>query len=237
MQKIVFLSFSSFRMEDDVDNNIMNDDCMNHVFKNFNPRDLIRLAQVSLQFQRVAQQTFRRKYKRIHLNKHFSQLNSKTLRLIFENFGHLIEEFSTTSNFYPWFSSSLQKMTISMIVKNCAQKENPLRSLELRFFTNIGHKLVDMNEIFEHLEVLKLDHVAIPYSIRSLLHRLPNAKEISLFYCIPSKHTFKHNEITINHKLQKLHLKCRQELQIANVLVDIDIAFPNIHDLKFKILG
>lgn len=167
------------------DNNLSNDDCMLEIFRKLNLKDLTSVVRVSKQFKKVAQQAFRAKYKKIYLSNHYRRLNKRRMHVIFSNFGHLMEEFGTASNFYPWFGKNMPIKMLKSIEKYCSRKGNRLKALDLRFFYNIDGHLNELNEIFTHLQKLDLEYTIIPGSLRQLLNKLPNAKEVTLNNCTP----------------------------------------------------
>lgn len=223
---------------------IMNDDCVEAIIRKMSFKDLISTVRVSKQFKRVSQLVFRSKFRKLHLSNQIKRLNIRKMRTIFKSFGHLMEEFRTASNFYPYFNKIMQIELIKHIKKYCSRKGYKLETLELRYFYNIDRHLNDLQRIFKHLKEINLEYTIIPGSLKHLLNKLPNAKYVTLNNCSPllgeynsSKAPCKSVEINMNLNLEKLHLRCRQDVNIVDILADIDRAFPNIRDLRFEILG
>lgn len=174
-----------FRMETAQNSAIMNDDCVETIIRKMSFKDLISTVRVSKQFKRVSQLIFRSKFKKLCLSSHVKRLNERKMRVIFKNSGHLMEEFRTASNFYPYFNKSMQIKLIEMIKKYCSRKKNKLKALELRYFYNIDRHLNKLKKVFENLEEINLEYTIIPGSLRHLLNRLPKAKRVILNNCSP----------------------------------------------------
>lgn len=223
-------------MEDTLDNDIMNDDCLLTVFRNYDLKELTIMVRVSKQFERVAHNAFKLKFNNIQLSDHYYTMNTQLFNQVFIHFGHLIKEFNTISQCYPWYSNFTQTRIVSLVGRYCHSMETPLRVLKLNFFTSIDQNLDHLYKIFEHLEILTLSHVALPCSMASILNLLKNVKEVTLNYCIPSRHVIQTTEVDRNFYIQKLHLRCRQDLNMLQIMSAIDDAYPNVKDLSFEIL-
>lgn len=224
-------------MEEQLVENILNDDCLLSIFEDCNLKELTNVVRVSKQFERVAHRAFRRKYKCMHLSDFYYSMNTDMFHKVFIHFGHLIDEFDTISECYPWYSLFTQVRIISLIGRYCNNEDTPLKILRLNFFSSIDQHLNSLNGVFENLQILILSHVLLPCSIGGILNRLPNAREVVLNYCIPSRNLEQTAIIYQNLNMKKLHLRCRQDLNMLQILSNIDELYPNVTHLLFDILS
>lgn len=130
------------------------------ILESLTPNDLLSVAQVSIQFNRLALYTFKRKYKKFEIYRYFRSLDENKLSRIFENFGHLMRELDLIPLFYPWHSMKLQIKSIQLIKKHCTKTEN-MKILKLSDFSNIGRQLDILLPMFEGLETLELKKVTL----------------------------------------------------------------------------
>lgn len=152
------------------------------IFEYFNISDLLATCQVSQQFQRLANSTFKQKYAHFLINNRNQTSNDKTLINIFKNFGSLMESIETPEKPYPWYDRDMQKLIIVLIKKYCS---NTLRCLRLKNFASIKRYLILLDNTFVNLEILHLEFVAIPFSILQLISKLPQINDLKIIYCVP----------------------------------------------------
>lgn len=239
MHRSLYKSYFSlfFRMQFIQDNTLLNEHCMLEVFKFFNLKQLIIVSQVSLQFESLAHKTFRKKYKHLILNKHFSRITESNLLALFKNFGHLIQSFETPTIFFPWNKKEIQKFIIMLLKKYCTGKNGKLEKLKLSCFSGINRYLILMNTVFLNLKVLHLEYVAVPFSALQLINKLPRVVELNLSYCIPILPISTSFQPTVNLNLKNLTLRCRNRFYLLDIVHVIHQLYPNIVELKFQIIG
>lgn len=222
-------------MQHFTDNCLSIDKCMLDVFKFFSLNDLLNASNVSQQFRRLAISTFQVKFRHLKLNNRTIDLTDKKIIDIFQTFGDCIEFLETPLNYYPWFKKDTQKLIIMLIKKYCADKA--LKVLKLHYFGSIGRYLVLMNNVFNNLNTLHLEYVAMPYSALQLINNLPLIKTLNLSYCIPVLPIFNTFRPIVNLNLNNLTLRCRDKFYTLDVLQVIHLLYPNITTLKFQMIG
>lgn len=83
------------------DNQLLFDDCVLEIFNYLSVKDLCEVAQVSRQFQRLAQFTFKVKFSDFKLQDHFDSIHLKTLKPLFFNFGQFMKQLEISAAAYP----------------------------------------------------------------------------------------------------------------------------------------
>lgn len=218
-----------------VENQLLNDNCIMEIFESLLPADLLSVAQVSIQFNRVARHVFRIKYSDFRIHDHFRALDDTKITQIFRNFGDLMKKLDLIPLFYPWHSMRLQKRTIELIQKYC-MAEN-ISELKLSDFSNIDKRLEMLFPMFERLEILELKRVTLSLSTLELLRQLPNAKRVKLIFCLnlydPNIENIK-TESFVNENLKELILIHYEESYVVSVLSVINTAFPNLEFFTFR---
>lgn len=214
-------------------NGLLNDDCLLEIFQNFELKDLIIVVRVSKQFESIAKQAFRSKFKKLRLSDYFYSINTELFNKVFIHFGHLIEEIDTISDHYPWFSHFTQSRVISLVSRYCTN----LKSLKFSFFSSIDQELHKLENIFENLQTLTLSFILIPYSLGAILNLLPKAREVTLTYLTPLRTLTQTTEICQNLNMQKLQVRTRHDMNIIQILTVVDDAFPNLIDFQFEIFN
>lgn len=233
--KICFFSLPS-RMQHIVENQLLNDDCVLHIFKSLTVNDLCSVAQVSKQFQTLAQYTFKMKFNNFKLQEHFEKINISKLKALFIHFGKFIKhlEVSASQYKYDWNLNIMETYTLWLIKQNCP--ENQLRTLKLAYYNRIGRNFKTFRSILTNLEVLEFKCVALPFSICQLLTKLPNVKELTVKDCSP-RFPITHFARTIhNPNLQILKLNCSEDFHTIDVLEHVDVHFPSLKELQFRII-
>lgn len=218
-------------------NELLLDDLMLEIFNHLNVKDLCIAAQVSKQFQRLAQYTFKTKYSKFKLLDHFDKINLKTLKQLFFNFGQFMEHLEISSTAYPPIQTLdfMETYTMWLIKQNC-RAENRLKTLKLLNFTRIGSNFLSLNILLPNLEVIELNGISLSYSINQLLSKLPKIREFSVSNCFP-KFPILHNAVTkFNPNLKIFKLDCSDIFYPIDALTQIDDHFPNIEELKCVLL-
>lgn len=223
-------------MEYVYENQLLNDDCILEIFDYLSVKDLCSVAQVSQQFKKLAQITFRNKYRKIKLSDHFTSVGKKQLGAFFINFGRYIEHLDISSRIFKfdWTCLTIQTYTIWLIKQNCVGGNN-LKSLKMEHFSGIGRNFQSMDKILANLEVLTLRNVALPYSVSQLLCKLPKIRELTVDGCCIKSPIIQYNMTSFNPNLQILRLKCTEEFNTSDVLTYIDVHFPNLVEFVFNL--
>lgn len=217
-------------------NQLLNDDCILEIFNHLSVKDLCSVAQVSIQFQKLAQITFRIKYRTFKLSDHFTSISKYKLRALFINFGQFIKHLDITTRVfkYDWNCLTIQTYTIWLIKQNCISGNN-LKSLKMEYFSGIGRNFQSFDRILANLEVLVLKNTALPYSVSQLLNKLPNVREFTIDGCFIKYPISQLDIVRFNPNLQKIKLKCTEEFNTTDVLTFIDIHFPNLKEFEFNL--
>lgn len=219
------------------DNQLLFDDCVLEIFNYLSVKDLCEVAQVSRQFQRLAQFTFKIKFSDFKLQDHFDSIHLKTLKPLFFNFGQFMKQLEISAAAYPRIRTLdfMETYTMWLIKQNC-RVGNRLKTLKLSNFTRIGSNFPSLNVLFANLEVIELNGISLSYSINQLLSKLPNIREFSVLHCLP-RFPIVHKAITtFNPHLKVFKLDCSDIFYPIDSLDQIDIHFPNIEELKFVLL-
>lgn len=214
------------------DNSILlNDDCLLAVFRFFDVKDLMRMALVTKQFRRVAQEAFRMKYKKIKLHEHCPIPSKKWLKCIFSNFGNVIDDLTISAIQLPPMEGPMEKGVLRLIEKYCNKGNSRLRALRLEEIRRGTYKI---QSVLEHLHVLELVDISLPFSIGFLLNKLQSVKEVKIIYCSPSRLSIEKPQLIPNQSLKRLALKNREELSMLEILSNIDTMYPEITHLRFE---
>lgn len=225
-------------MQHVVNNQLLNDDCMLEIFEYLNVKDLCTVAQVSLQFEKLAQIMFRIKYRKFKLEDHFTSISKNKLRALFINFGKYMEHLDITTRVfkYDWTCATIQTYTIWLIKQNCTIS-NRLRILKLDNFSGIGRNFRSLEKILDNLEVLEVKRTALPYSIPQLLSKLPKAKALIVGGCFIKLPISQYATTRFNPNMKVLKLLCLEEFNTTDVLNYIDIHFPNLKEFHLNLSG
>lgn len=195
---------------------------------------MTKLVRVSKQFERITTNVFRKKYGKLYLSDHFYSINTEWFDKVFIHFGYLIKEFTTKSQYYPWFSKFTQKRIVKLIRRYCTREEGSLKILRLGYFTDMDNHLTLLYRTFKNLSVLELTHVRMPCTIGYLLNIIENANEITISYGMPSTNILQStDEILPSLNLRKLHLNCGHPMNMNQILCEVDSKYPNLVDLRF----
>lgn len=228
--------FYFYRMQHIIFNQLLNDDCILEIFDYLSVKDLCSVAQVSLQFHKLAQITFRIKHRKFKLSDHFKSVSKNKLRALFINFGQFMEHLDITTRVfkYDWTCLTIQTYTTWLIKQNCTRK-NKLKTLKMEHFSGIGRNLHSFENLLANLEVIELKYTALPYSVSQLLSKLPKVREFVVEDCF-IKFPIPQDAITkFNSNLQILKLKCTEEFYTTDVLTYIHIHFPNLKEFEFSL--
>lgn len=216
-------------------NCLLNDKVMLDIFKYFGIKNLVNVAQVSLQFEKLAISTFGTKYKHFMLNNRSITAGDNNLITIFKTFGNVMQSVSTPSKSYPWYERQTQKLIILLIKKYCSN--DSLQCLKLYNFSSIKRYFILMDDVFVNLKILHLDYAALPFSILQLINKLPQINDLQLKYCIPIFPITQSIQPNVNLNLQKLTIRCRNRFFTLDVLAMIHLLYPNITEFKFQTIG
>lgn len=217
---------------------IMNDDCVTEVFERLNLDNLLNVCRVSKQFKRAARTVFSMKYRKLKPNIHVSSINEDILLTLFRNFGDLIESIEIPLG-HPRiiYKTNTQKFFIMLIKNYCSKEKVKLNSLKICYFDNIGRYLHLMSNIFVNLKTLHLQYVALPFTAIQLINKMPLINDLNLTFCIPILPMSTTFRPTVNLNLDKLTLRCRNKLQLLDILLIINDLYPNLSELRFQIIG
>lgn len=111
---------------DIADNELINDDCLLEIFRYLNLKDLTCAVRVSKQFQRIARDAFRIKYRRITINENSHRLDTERLSHIFQDFGHLMEKLIVSTESY--------KKNHHINWKTLHSGQQPIKNIEVDIF-------------------------------------------------------------------------------------------------------
>lgn len=221
-------------MELVVENNFLNDDCVLEILQYVSIKTLIRVSKVSLQFNRLAQIIFRKKFRTFAYHRQ-KGLDQREVELMLNEFGHLLENLSLKPVIQHWYTTGLQNKIIKSIEKNCSTTENHLKTLELHdFYANDAFYL--LQNAFLWLEKVEITFCAIPYSILQLINKLPRVKELKLvepLLLLSATTISQNNVIKLNPNLEKLYMEC-YSFKLYDFIPVIDISYPNISELTLR---
>lgn len=220
-----------------INNQLLCDDCVLHIFDYLNVNDLCSVVQVSKQFQHLAQYTFKMKYYNFKADDHFLKIDMKKLKVLFINFGRFMKnlEISSSRYKYDWDLNIMETYTLWLIKQNCAA-ENQLKSLKLAHYNRIGRNFKTFRSMLNNLEVLELNRIALPFTICQLLGQLPQVRELSVKDCSPRFPLTQFARTAYNPNLQILRLNCSEDFQTMDVLDHINVHFPNLGELQLRII-
>lgn len=212
---------------------LLNDDCLLAICQ-LSLNDLMRAVRVTKQFQRVTQEAFRIKYKKLKLHEHCTRPSKKWLKCIFSNFGHLMDDLTVSAIELPPMDGPLEKEITGLIEKYCNKGSKHLRALRLDHIKRDVHKI---QSVLDDLHTLELEDVSLPFSIGYLLNKMQKAKNVKIMYCSAPRRDIFRAQLIPNLQLEKLALKNREDLFMLDILENIDTMYPNLIYLKYETVG
>lgn len=228
------LKSKEHKMDYVVDNNLLNDDCVLEIFEELSLKSLIKVAQVSIQFNRLAQIIFSKKYRTFIFDE--LDISQAEILIVLDIFGHLIRKLTLEPKLCGWHNVGIQNGILKAIEKNCSGDMNNLKSLELHdFYANSTFHL--LKNAFKCLEKFTINFVTVPYPILHLLNRLPMLKELKMIEPLltPNSITMGPTIATlVNPNLEKLYLEC-YSFEVIDFIPTIDICYPNLKELTLRL--
>lgn len=220
------------------ENNLLNDDCVLEIFKYLNVSDLCQTTQVSQQFDRLSQYTFKHKYAHFELRKHFKKMTRHKLRILFNRFIKFAITLDMDADHALGAARKIQNLTIELMKKNLIIEENSLKNLKLKNFFFLGpHDMLDLYPVFDKLDSLQLEYIPLPETIPDFLETFTKIKHIKLVKCTPGHwppymcFSQQCHFLPFTSELQTLDLKYNEYLHPLRLLEGIENYFPCLTEL------
>lgn len=220
-------------------NNLLNDDCMLEIFKYLNVTDLCQTTQVSLQFDRLSQYTFKQKYAHFELRKHFrNRISKNKIYTLFDRSARYMITLDLDASISLNSAPHIHEVVVNLIKKHFLHEENILKNLRLRNFHLLDpNDMLDFYGIFIKLESLQLEQTPIPEAISDFIENFTKIKHMRLIKCTPSywppNMFFKQQShfMPFISKMQTLDMKYNEYLHPLLLLNGIENYFPYLREL------
>lgn len=221
-----------------VENSLLNDHCILKIFEYLNVTDLCQTTQVSKQFRRLSQYTFKHNFNEFKLKRHYKTIDSHELLILFENFAGYIKTLNLNANISLNDTIEMQKLTIELIKKYFIRKKNILNNIKLNnfFFLEVDDAL-DLYELFYKMDSINIKSTPLPESIPEFITNFTSCKNMRLVRCTTANWPPSSMFFTESHYLpfvsdmEILELKYNEFLHTLQLLGKIDEYFPKLREL------
>lgn len=225
--------------------NVLNNDCLQEIFKHLNAFDLKSVAETCIRFNQLAKETFRLKYR--HLKLRSLSNEAEKIQTLFFSFGSLIQSLEIVDN-------KLNYSMVRLILRDCPH----LKALSLEDVA-ITCKWIGLQTLFARIEALTLKNVVQRRCVKNMfakclkLRRLtmkncrqfnremnqnfPNLQEVEILNSIDDNHHL-YGLIRFNPTLVKLsigrHYRTHDYRGELGVLQLIARTMPNLQSLEMN---
>lgn len=185
-------------------------------------KDLVNLIKIDEVFADAARFIFRTtpNFKKCDLNTLLKNFTMDDAYIFFKHFGEYVEHLAINNHFEENLSQSVTLTSLAAMKWN-KDKEISLRHLELYNFNKTPGSLLSFDPIFNNLETIILNNIALPLKITILITQCKMAKTISLTSCRLNNDSVRIEGLYVPPvllKLESLYLENCENLQTDELI-------------------
>lgn len=225
----------------DLENQIINDQCMTEVLSFLTVPELSIAATVSKQYQRISQYLTRdnHSHNKVEIRNEYREITLDQFQILLENFGNYLEKLAINVDIFPSYNSEREIKIFEQLATHFIKDNHKLKELSLQCFKKLELiELIGLLPVFQHLNTLKLQNMSIPITIPELLFHLKHLKYLMITFCKPIGPLYlTDSEPRIfTTTIEKLDIRANRHLMAVYLLRNMNIYFPNLKELSFRIV-
>lgn len=218
-------------------NQLMNDECIAHIFQYLSAKDLIALSKTTRQFRRVTIEVMPKIHAYVELKEISPCATISECAYILKLFGKSLKGFSVDAFGLKYHTREWKMLKLML---ETFTYDSKLEQLKLENFYSFSLQTLNLiTPIFNKLKKLTLVRMSLPITVALIMYRWPNIQELSLVYChkadernrVTTKSLLTYPLNFVSH-MKKLELMRNSYVQILPLMAEAPNIFTDLEELS-----